>query len=120
MAWTDQTFTIQIKDGALLKVRPLYQNAVGQARKARKNAEEGAAKPGGFMDWDGLKQEVERIHSELNLQLKNTLTTEQMSKLEAYHKKRKEQNQQRRRWRPACKKLSCGTRKSAWTYRRQY
>ena len=47
MAWTDLYY--KIKDEVLLKVRPLYQNAVDQAEKARKNAEEGAEKPGGAL-----------------------------------------------------------------------
>ena len=78
----------------LMKARSIYQKAVDSAIKARKKADELALEPGGFMDWEALQEKMVVIDNELESNLKQVLTAEQMKKLEDYYQKRREERSQ--------------------------
>ena len=90
------TFAIKVDDETLIKTRSLYQKAVGATITARQEADELAMEPGGFMDWDALREKTVAINNKLTSSLTSVLIVGQMKKLEDYYQKRSEERSQQR------------------------
>lgn len=96
-SWAELTFAIKVDDDTLIKARSLYEKAVEATITARQEADELAMEPGGFMDWDALREKMVAINNKLTSSLTSVLTVGQMKKLEDYYQKRSEERSQQRR-----------------------
>lgn len=92
-SWIDLTFNVKVDDETLTKARPFYQT--GRDNVASKM--EALRQPGMR---ETVAKEIQEILKELNTNLKEVLTEEQMTKLMGLTKKRAMEMQQRmNRWR---------------------
>ena len=66
-SWAELAFTIKVDNEMLMKARSIYQKAVDSAIKARKKADELALEPGGFMDWEALREKTVVINNDIEI-----------------------------------------------------
>ncbi len=66
-SWAELAFTIKVDNETLMKACSLYQKAVDSAIKARKKTDELALEPGGFMDWEALREKTVVINNDIEI-----------------------------------------------------
>ncbi len=95
-SWTDLTFILKVDDETLLKARPVYQNARDEFGAELKKLQASG-------DRQQMRQSMMaiagKVGGEFQMALKEVLSEEQMTKLNAMTKKRQtEQAQRMNRW----------------------
>ena len=66
-SWAELAFTIKVDNEMLMQACSLYQKAVDSAIKARKKTDELALEPGGFMDWEALREKTVVINNDIEI-----------------------------------------------------
>ncbi|MYC75136.1 hypothetical protein F4X10_05095 [Candidatus Poribacteria bacterium] len=96
-SWVDLTFALKVDDDTLIKARPIYQTARDKFEAKMKEAQASDDRRAAMAEMQSFAVTVGK---EFQMSLKEVLTEEQMTKLNALTKERQMQQQQRmNRWR---------------------
>ena len=87
-SWAQVSFELGISDDQLGKARKVYQGSWDNMKKIRDEARSS----GGF---EGMREKLEKLNSDLKANLKNVLTADQLKKLSEWEAERQQQMQQR-------------------------
>ncbi len=90
--WAYVSFVLDVPDDMLLKLRKAFQEAWTKNAELRKKLEEARGDTNAMRT---IRTEADKIKSELDKKLKDTLTPEQMTKLTNWEKEQRTRMQQR-------------------------
>ena len=101
-SWIDLTFTVKVDDETLVKARPVYQTAREQFTAKMEELGTSDDRRAAMAEMQNFAATVGK---EFQMSLKEILTEEQMTKLNALTKKRQmEQETRRNRWRQGARR----------------